>query len=190
MRLLLLEHDLTDVFGVRVLHSHFSLQENEKLVELNHQSTGWNLGSGDGLMDGRVVPKSWRLIKGKGLMPYEFTFRPLNTDRGIDLTEPRYQAFLTDFVAAVEAAELGDSIALSVRPAQPAGIEITMRSSTIFFPEGTYQYDPNKAIVTGWYFNSKSAGICADVPNEKPILRAMCWMEDGGKGKIGREGSM
>ncbi|KAJ9657455.1 hypothetical protein H2198_004330 [Neophaeococcomyces mojaviensis] len=175
IRLLLLEHGLTDTFGVQLLHSQFSLRKDEKLVEFNYQATGWDLKNGDELMGGRVVPTSWRLITGKGLMPYEFEFLPLSTDRGFDLTMPKYQAFLKDFVDACEAAQLHDTIALTTRPKQPAGMKTTQRKTNIFFPEGTYEYDPKKTVVVGWYFNLRPTDTDTDALSEEPILRSMCW---------------
>lgn len=141
LRLLLLEHKLHHVFGILMLHQHFNLNEDEKLVDFNHQATGWKLKDGSKLMGGRVVPTSWRILKGQGLMPYEFEFRPLSNDTGIDLGEEMLQLFLKDFVSTVESAALHDAIALTLRSETPLGIEIPQGNTNIFFPEGTVSRD-------------------------------------------------
>ncbi|KAK5079155.1 hypothetical protein LTR64_002425 [Lithohypha guttulata] len=98
LRLLLFEYKLSDTFGVVLLHRHFDLDKDEKLVDYNNQATSCRLQD-DELVGGQVVPVSWRVMKTPGspdVMPFEFEFRPLSKDKGIDLAIPQYQPFLKD----------------------------------------------------------------------------------------------
>lgn len=116
LRLLLFEHKLHDVFCIRLLHKYSELQEDTKLVELNDLMMVWTFEEVDKLPADTVYPISWRVVKGQGLMPYEFKWRGSYEKKAVDLADDKYQAFLKEFVDAVEAAGLCGSVALALRP--------------------------------------------------------------------------
>jgi hypothetical protein len=141
LRLLLFEHDLHNVFGIALIHQHFNLNDEEKLVEFDNHAAGWNLTSGDKpWFGGEVVPTSWRVLKDRGLMPYEFTFLPKGIDSEFNLEYEKYQPpfkpFLKDFVDAVEAAQLHNSVGLTLRPHQPGHVEDAHEQCSVYVSRG------------------------------------------------------
>ena len=179
LRPILLEHKMCDIFGVQLLHNHFELKEDEKLVDLNNQATGWKLDDDDKLMGGQVVPTSWVILKGQGLMPYEFEFKNLSADKGIDLTAQKYQPFLKDFVSAIETGSFEACIGLSARGESPGGLEITQGKSNIFFPTGTYDVKDGEQITAGWFFNPKPATFSSLIGKDDEVENRKCARFEG-----------
>jgi hypothetical protein len=110
---LILKHQLEAVLGVGLLHRHFDLRDNEKLVEFNNISIPWRHQQGDDHTGGKLLPSAW-LIKEGRLIPYEFYFSPLGLDNGVDLT--KFALFLCEFIESVKALELDKTMALRVFP--------------------------------------------------------------------------
>ncbi|KAK5083502.1 hypothetical protein LTS08_003695 [Lithohypha guttulata] len=180
LRLLLFEYKLSDTFGVVLLHRHFDLDKDEKLVDYNNQATSCKLED-DELVGGQVVPVSWRVMKTPGspdVMPFEFEFRPLSKDKGIDLAIPQYQPFLKDFVSTIIAGGYEDCVGLSLRSEHSGGIELAQ----------------------GWYLDPKPSTPEASVSrrtvaehvegNVKPELihRRECAMVSAGTGTTTKTG--
>ncbi|KAK5950226.1 hypothetical protein OHC33_008694 [Knufia fluminis] len=187
LRLILLEHKMHDTFGVQLLHNHFELKKGEKLVDLNNQATGWTLDDGDKLMGGEVVPTSWRIIKGQGLMPYEFEFKTLGGEKGIDLTDKKYQPFLKDFVSAIEAGDFDGCVGLATRGETPGGLEITQGRSNIFFPTGTFDAKGQEQITAGWYFNPKPTALSGLSGKEDGVEQRKCARFEGAEDHRGKQ---
>lgn len=72
--------DARQKFGLQLLHRHFPMNRNEILVEVERTSTPWNvknLGDDASVMQGRVLPRSFRLSAdsdGPVFKPYEFRY--------------------------------------------------------------------------------------------------------------------
>jgi hypothetical protein len=126
LRLLLFNHNLHDVFGFMLLHKHFGLKKHEKLVDSAGLTTVWCPYEYNDRNE-NIFPTTWRVCNGQGLMPYEFAYHIPNTTpddrRSIDLSDSRYQPFLKEFIDAVEAAGLDNSVSLVLRQKRPVGTE-------------------------------------------------------------------
>lgn len=106
-------HNLESVFGIGLLHRHFDLKNDEKLVEFNNISTPWHHQEGDVYTGGKIIPNAWLINDGK-LMPYEFYFSPLGRNKKIDLAA--VNNFLKEFIENAVAAKLDRTIALRAFP--------------------------------------------------------------------------
>jgi hypothetical protein len=121
------EPGLEPVLGIGLLHRHFELRPNEKLVEFNNISVPWlHPYDNEEHSGGKILPNTWLLDSNSGLLlPYEFFFSPLGRDKSIDLDS--LQPFLTEFSHSVKEAGLQDTLALGLFPhaGYQGGLEIT-----------------------------------------------------------------
>ncbi|KAK4499425.1 hypothetical protein PRZ48_009939 [Zasmidium cellare] len=71
-----LKHNMEDRYGISLLHRHFSMGPNERLVEYGAVSTPWTLDETDDheieAMGGYVVPQNYRLDSDDDLLPFEY----------------------------------------------------------------------------------------------------------------------
>lgn len=107
------KHHLEAKLGVGLLHRHFELRGNEKLVEFNNISLPWSSQAGDNHSGGKIIPNAWAVCDGK-IIPYEFYFSPLGHDHSFDFDQ--VTAFLTEFVQAIEERGLDKIIAIRLFP--------------------------------------------------------------------------
>lgn len=93
LRQLFIDHHVEHVFGVRLLHRHFDILDNERMVLHGPVATPWS----DAVWSqaeqvGTVKPCNW-LLRDGGAQPYEFVFHPgFSTDKSLDITQ--YAAFI------------------------------------------------------------------------------------------------
>jgi hypothetical protein len=106
-------HQLEAKLGVGLLHRHFELGGNEKLVEFNNISLPWSAQAGDNHSGGKIIPNAWAICDGK-ILPYEFYFSPLGQDRPFDFDKAT--AFLADFIQVIEEKGLDKVIAIRLFP--------------------------------------------------------------------------
>ena len=71
-------HGMTDKFTLSLLHRHFQMAANERLVEDNDVASPWDIhASSVAPLASRVYPQSWTFVHHK-LYPYEFGFEADN----------------------------------------------------------------------------------------------------------------
>lgn len=67
-----MKHEVQNLFGIILLHNHFSLDENEMLVNIGSVAVPWKTTSlAEQLQD--VKGSAWRFTE-HGVAPYEFTY--------------------------------------------------------------------------------------------------------------------
>lgn len=90
-----LAHQVEESLCLILIHRHFALAANERVVEYNGVATPWQMESGPVLaLQHRIFAQKWAFIDGK-LCPYEFGFEGDN-----DASVPQVNfsdAFLKDF---------------------------------------------------------------------------------------------
>ena len=67
------------IFGMILLHNHFSLENDEYLVEYLNTSTPWKYGSGPGSISDlsrKIHSCTWAMLKDGTIRPYEFKYNP------------------------------------------------------------------------------------------------------------------
>jgi hypothetical protein len=72
---LFMEFGVQDTFGVGLLHRHYDLSPDEKIVRLGPVSSPWVVGDDEEITGGSIVPHTWRVHDGQ-LKPTEFEFVP------------------------------------------------------------------------------------------------------------------
>ncbi|KAF1364332.1 hypothetical protein EJ07DRAFT_99250 [Lizonia empirigonia] len=77
VRQLFLDHNAYKQYGIALLHKHFPIGEEERLVEIHHTSAPWKVGSErtDVVFHykGTIEPRSFRYYQGM-VTPYEFAY--------------------------------------------------------------------------------------------------------------------
>ena len=68
------KHNVNDFLGIQLLHRHFSLNSDERLVDVGGASVPWSNGGSEAL-DSCILPVSWA-FEGNTYHPYEFKFVP------------------------------------------------------------------------------------------------------------------
>ncbi|CAL5866788.1 uncharacterized protein PFLUO_LOCUS998, partial [Penicillium psychrofluorescens] len=99
LRPLIVQHKLESALGIGLLHRHFDLSGEEKLVEFNNISTPWKHQQGYNHTGGQILPCAW-MIDGNSLVPYEFYFSPLRRDTRIDFGV--MTLFLEEFIRCIK----------------------------------------------------------------------------------------
>ena len=110
---LLSKYHLESRLGVGLLHRHFDLAENEKLVEFNNVSVPWENVRTDDYAGGKVLPSAW-LVEDEKLMPYEFYFSPCGKDAPFSFTG--LEEFLEELVTTIKEEGLEKMLALRMFP--------------------------------------------------------------------------
>ncbi|KAJ5143702.1 uncharacterized protein N7515_002489 [Penicillium bovifimosum] len=75
LKSLILQHGVSDLFGVALVHRHFDLEEGTILVEKDMVTAPWKCDNSFAKHGGRIVPISWFFKEGRPY-PYEFGFFP------------------------------------------------------------------------------------------------------------------
>jgi hypothetical protein len=95
------KHNVNSHVGVQLLHRHFRLDNDERLVDAGGASVPWS-NEGSEALDSRILPVSWA-FEGFAYHPYEFKFFPPTQE----LHEPVLPVpFLVEFNEALKAHNL------------------------------------------------------------------------------------
>ncbi|KAF1917111.1 hypothetical protein BDU57DRAFT_587917 [Ampelomyces quisqualis] len=77
MRQLFLDHNAYEQYSIALLHNHFLVGEEERLVEVHYTSAPWKVGSERTDFvphyKGTILPRSFRYYQGM-VIPYEFAY--------------------------------------------------------------------------------------------------------------------
>ncbi|KIM81948.1 hypothetical protein PILCRDRAFT_8207 [Piloderma croceum F 1598] len=79
IRQVFLEFDVESKYGLTLLHNHFPLKENKRLVDYNNTATAWSVDDDVSAVslkyNGLVVPRTY-MFENNDIIPYEFSFVP------------------------------------------------------------------------------------------------------------------
>ncbi|EEU37828.1 uncharacterized protein NECHADRAFT_8754, partial [Fusarium vanettenii 77-13-4] len=132
-------YNVTNQFGVALVHRHFNLGDDEILVDVNGTSTPWQKPRPNGVSgslrryDRLIRPQSWTADDDGHLMPYEF-FLDEDSNEADDLqsVDP---SFLADFLALLTNLKLTGVLGLRlIRGPESRRIEVTEKNANITFP--------------------------------------------------------
>lgn len=87
-----IDNKMDTTFGLALLHRHFDLADNERLVEYNGTSTPWDLSDRPSTTS-HLKPTVWGLTSEGLLQPYEFAFAPRMTNP-VDITKDEHKDFV------------------------------------------------------------------------------------------------
>lgn len=93
------------------------MDSDEILVEVDRTSVPWhvkNLGEGGTIMQGRVVPRSFRFKPDSdGVEPYEFRYMPNDEAPLADPNDKQYAAFMEELSATLKKHDLGGVLGIN-----------------------------------------------------------------------------
>jgi len=75
-RTLFLKYDVHQKVAICVVHRHFDLAENEKLVQFNSVIAPWCVDDSPDYLIPGIRAKNWAFLNDGALFPYEFRFTP------------------------------------------------------------------------------------------------------------------
>lgn len=135
IRQLFLNHDVHDIFGMALLHRHFSIGPAERLVDYKQSATAWHVGCENASTipkyGGFVVPRAIRWINQRPC-PYEFAFSesPVSLDG--------YEKFLRELANMLEELNLQEILGLRMLESHDSSrnVEVTEKTTNIMIPKG------------------------------------------------------
>lgn len=132
IRQLFIDRGMQNHYGICLLHNHFQIGDDQRLVEHGHVSLPWNLDDDNIIVSnlgGVIVPRSIRLFNGKPA-PFEFVF--VREEPKLDI------GFVADALHAIQ--DLGLHDVLGVRyfdTYDPKySVEITQGNANVMVPGG------------------------------------------------------
>ncbi|KAL2694906.1 hypothetical protein Neosp_001495 [[Neocosmospora] mangrovei] len=173
---LFVRYNVTDQFGVALVHRHFNLGDDEILVDVNGTSTPWQKPSPDDKTgslrryDRSIRPQSWTVDRDGHLMPYEFF---LDEDSsGADEMQSVDPAFLAEFLALLTNLKLTGVLGLRlIRGSESRRIEVTERNANITFPVPDGSIPPSDGhLEAAWAFPA-AADVSATASSGAPVTR-------------------
>ncbi|ENH65728.1 hypothetical protein FOC1_g10001702 [Fusarium oxysporum f. sp. cubense race 1] len=198
-----MKHGVDKVFGVGLLHRHYDVAPNEKIIELGPVSSPWVVGDDEVVTGGSVLPHTWRVFDGE-LKPTEFKFVPERDLSNVD--RPVFPAaFVKELIGVLQETGLDEVLGVSLHEAGDPDnetMEVTYGRSSIVIPStgliGSKVIGPQgfDAFQAAWTFSKKEGedvvahhGICAakasDGVNSRHGICAAKSAEDGLKAHHG-----
>lgn len=177
IRELFLKHEVYHDLAVCLIHRHFDMADDEKLVEYGAISTPWSYNQADdNMMGGSVKPRSW-VFKGGKMVAYEFGFNqwgqaPVYRDL------PDKPAFYADFNTFLEQEGLNGLLGLTLltdrKQAGVVKVEKTFGRANIVFPmPDSWDQDNEKETVPAQWEYAPAVGDFV-VPVKKLICSVGC----------------
>jgi hypothetical protein len=153
------KHNVHDILGVQLLHRHFNLDNDERLVDVGGASVPW-ADDGSEALDSRILPVSWA-FQGDTYHPYEFRFVPPSQEP----REPTVsEEFFAEFNEALKSHHLQGVLGIRSFKAglsKKPEIEITKGRSNITFEYDSDAAEDDKAIEASWAFGGEGIASTA-----------------------------
>ena len=157
LRTLFRKHSVEDKLGVGLVHRHFDLRPEERLVEYNGTSTPWQCR--DCFLGRKIVPIAWQL-DAEGMFPYEFRFSTTSEDAKEVLDLQRQSNFLGAFNDILRSHGLSSVIGLCPMPAEgvQSSLEVTHGRANINIPRSELREKEwnDETTETMWFFDTMS----------------------------------
>jgi hypothetical protein len=143
------KHNVDGSLGVQLLHRHFSLDNDERLVDVGGASVPWS-NDGSEALDSRILPVSW-VFEGDTYHPYEFRFVPPTQE----LHEPVVpEPFLVEFNEALKAHDVQGVLGIrSLKSTKKPEMEITNGRTNVTFDYDSDAAEYDNAIEASWAFD-------------------------------------
>ncbi|KAK0649749.1 hypothetical protein B0T16DRAFT_410657 [Cercophora newfieldiana] len=149
------KHQVYNELAVCLIHRHFDMADNEKLVEFGALSTPWVVRD-ENMMGGSVKPRSW-IFRGGRMIPYEFGFNEWGqTEVYKDL--PNKPEFYTEFNAILQAEGLSELLGLTLLTERKkegiVKVEKTFGRANIVFtqPDSWSEENAKEAVPAQWEY--------------------------------------
>ncbi|KAF9473385.1 hypothetical protein BDN70DRAFT_885900 [Pholiota conissans] len=155
-----LDFGVQEKYGIALLHNHFPLQANQRLVDYRNTATAWlvddEVSPVSTKYNGQIVPRAYMFEK-DDIVPYEFSFVSAAENDGVTDVATDVQFFN---VLNQTLTSLGLEKLFGVRDLRDhdnnLGVEITEGEANIMLPhDGTHS--PSELIEALWVFGPKTA---------------------------------
>ena len=144
--------------GLALLHKHFSLHEEEKLVNYGAVACPWDMSTMSAQVTQDIHPSSWRFIEPTALGPYEFEY-VTGLSPPSKLEGPQFQAFLAELGAFLHKHNLIHLLGLQLleTPAtdREPGLEFTADRVNVTLPQKVSGPDGKNAVEALWVFDER-----------------------------------
>ncbi|KAI1029062.1 hypothetical protein LB504_012949 [Fusarium proliferatum] len=199
-----MKHGVDKVFGVGLLHRHYDVAPNEKIIELGPVSSPWVVGDDEVVTGGSVLPHTWRVFGGE-LKPTEFKFVPQRDLSNVD--RPVFPAaFVKELIGVLQETGLDEVLGVSLYEAGDPDnetMEVTYGRSSIVIPStgliGSKVIGPQgfDAFQAAWTFSKKEGedviahhGICAAMGVDDGVTarHGICAAKAAAEGMTARHG--
>jgi hypothetical protein len=139
-RELFLRHNMDRTFGLILLHRHFELDLNERLVSYGDTSVPWQLSK----ISKHIMPSNWLLSGDGAIRPYEFCYAPaVDEATGPNLANSDQRAFFGALLELLYEHKAEDLWGLCRYPGDdfPGRVEVTEgRANINLRPEDVSNY--------------------------------------------------
>lgn len=145
------KHEVQNLFGITLLHNHFSLDENEILVNIGSVAVPWKTTSLAGQLRD-VKGSAWRFTE-QGVAPYEFAY-----DVTVLPDVSDFQPFLSELRVLLDRLGLTEKLGICAFRGQDLDsttqVEFTQGRANITLPFDIAPEDgPNRSIEAVWQFD-------------------------------------
>ena len=151
IRDMFMKHGVYDVYGLALLHKHFGMKEDQRLVEYGPVSTAWSVDPcAPQIADkygGHIVPRSYR-FKDKAKVPYEFAFTSNKWE------EPDHPEFFGDLENLLVNLQMQDLFGVRLLESHDNNltVEVTEGRNNVMIPRGAVGDDGLQEAL--WTFNT------------------------------------
>ena len=143
VRKVFLRHRLEENLGIGLVHAHFRLAENERLVQEDLRSSPWDIKD---VKKGNVVPSSWTFRDG-ALYPYEFEVASQDSSY-----TKLPQAFINDLSALLKANQYEETLGIiKIVQGQTVNEHTEGRTNILTLVEGSPRSD--HTVPSNWSFS-------------------------------------
>ncbi|KAH0542351.1 hypothetical protein FGG08_003289 [Glutinoglossum americanum] len=150
-RELFLRHNMDRTFGLILLHRHFELDQNERLVSYGDTSVPWQLSK----ISKNIMPSNWLLSGDGAIRPYEFCYTPaMDEATGPNLANSDQQAFFDALIELLHKHKAEGLWGLCRYPGDgfPGRVEITEGRANINLRPEDYPKDMESR-TAAWFFS-------------------------------------
>ncbi len=167
-------HGVADKFAIRLLHRHFDVADDEKVVHHGNVAMPWETNNLPFAIQDKIIPSSFVISAADKLFPYEFTYvEPdvaATVQYGTVLSD--HAAFLREFNAVLKSTGLIEVLSLAVLEYLTGGIgmETTEGRANITVPLEAADSDDVDSIETVWLFDPKD-------PQQRGRCKLRCKMK-------------
>jgi len=154
-------HDMSEKFGISLLHRHFDIDESERLVAVNDTSTPWGHEAYSNHKLGKVLPQAFIFTSPDKIVPFEYTFFTPNLLDNVTLFESATKAFLTELGLCLFSLQLEKVLGLRVHPGiqKKLKLEFTVNRANI---NVDIDKESPEHIPTSWYFRGPRSTPCTN----------------------------
>ena len=157
-------HGVADTFAVRLLHRHFDVAQDEKVVHCGNVAMPWVTTKLSPVAQDHIVPSSFIITSSGDLFPYEFTYAAEATggaaakgSQDPEVLLAGHAAFLRDFNTVLKETGLIDVLSLAVLAYMSGGkgMETTEGRANVTIPlDAANETTRDDSIETIWTYDT------------------------------------